>query len=281
MRMLGAATATSLAAVAAAAGVFGCGGAVQTGGARKAGQDRAHAAAKGFNASPAIAGVRQVQVGAGTQAAMVLTHAGAPIRDPAPVVVFLHAWGPTGTLLYTSWLRHLASEGVMVIFPVYQDRASHPASAPTNVQAGVRAALALMHNTSSSVVLVGYTTGAALALDYAASAKSAGLPPACGVYGVFPAVSFGLHTAVPLSNPARLPAAMRLVLVAGSSDPVPGGEALARAIAAQARQIPSSRKEFRRSPGDDPNGPLLATRQARSVYWLPFDRMIRRCSGPR
>lgn len=281
-RCVRAATTRALVALAVVAAVSGCGGAApQRGDATQAGQPPASATVKGFNAATPIPDVRQVHAGTSARSALVLSRANAKSRRSTPVVIFLHAWGPTGTLLYKAWLRHLVGDGATVIFPLYQDRTSPPSRAVKDIQAGVRAALTRIRAAPASVIVAGHTTGAVLALDYAITATSAGLPPACAVYGIFPALKFGLHAGVPLSDPARLPGTTRLVLVAGSSDPVPNGKTLARAIIAQARQIPSARKGVLNSPGDDPDGPLRATRQARRVYWRPLDRMIRRCARRR
>lgn len=276
-----AATTRALVALAVVAAVSGCGGAApQKGGATQVGQAPASAAVKGFNAATLIPGVRQVQAGTGAGAALVLSPTDAKARGSTPVVIFLHAWGPTGTLLYRAWLHDVVGEGATVIFPIYQQHGSRPADALTNLQAGVHAALRRIGRAPTSVVLAGYTTGAALAIDYAVAARSARLPPVCALYGVFPALSFGLHAGVPLSSPSRLPAATSLTLVAGSSDPVPGGEALARTILAEARRIPRVRRKLLGST-EEAGGPLQATRQTRRVYWLPLDRMIRRCTVQR
>ncbi len=106
-----------------------------------------------------------------------------------PVVIFLHAWGPPTPLFYEEWMSHLVGDGVTVIFPAYQSTAL--ATLPQNVQTSVRAALKRLSVAPSLVVVAGDTTGAALAIDYAASAAAAGLPPACAVYGVFPGVNLG------------------------------------------------------------------------------------------
>lgn len=221
-----------------------------------------------------IAGVKQTEVGDGAQGALILSGSG-PAGE-GPVVIFLHAWGPPTPLFYEEWMSHLVGDGVTVIFPAYQSTAL--ATLPQNVQTSVRAALKRLSVAPSSVVVAGDTTGAALAIDYAASAAAAGLPPACAVYGVFPGVNLGTNTNIPLSDPAKIPVAARLVLVAGPSDPVPGGTGLAEAIIAGAKQIPRSHRRTISASGDDPNGPFEHASADQRTYWRPLDRLIAGCA---
>jgi hypothetical protein len=193
-------------------------------------------------------------------------------------VIFLHAWGPTGLSLYTSWLRHLVDNGASVIFPTYEDGSSSPSSALPDLQVGVSLALARLGSSPASVIVAGHTTGATLALDYAASTAGNGLPRACAVYGVFPAVTLGPGQSVPLARSARLPASVSITLVAGPADPVPNGGALARGLLRAAGQIPRSRRVLRESSGPNPNGPLQTDAAARATYWRPLDRLIERCA---
>jgi acetyl esterase/lipase len=217
-------------------------------------------------------------VGAGAKAAQVLTRAGGRARR-APVVIFLHGWGPTGLLIYESWLRHLVGEGTTVIFPTYQSATSRPSTALNNMQIGIRLAMRELGAAPASVIVAGHTTGATLALDYAATARAAGLPRACAVYGVFPAVSLGPRSALPVVRPLEITATVSLTLVAGSSDPVPNGTTIARAFLRGATQAPPSRRVLLHSSGDDPNGPLQATPRAQTTYWRPLDRIIEQCGG--
>ncbi|HEY5046023.1 MAG TPA: alpha/beta fold hydrolase [Solirubrobacteraceae bacterium] len=190
-------------------------------------------------------------------------------------MIFLHGWGPTTPFFYKAWMSHLVDEGVTVIFPAYQGTAL--ATLPKNVEVSVRAALKRLSVAPSSVVLAGHTSGATLAIDYATSAAAAGLPSACAVYGVFPGVSLSATANIPLSEPAKLPAASRLVLVAGPSDPIPGGTNLAQAIIADARQIPRSRRSLLNAPGDNPGGPVEQTTASQRTFWRPLDRLIADC----
>lgn len=250
--------------------IVGCGGERMRSDARNDGRKKDHA---GFAGSIKIPGVALAEIGHGAGAAQILSG-----TEPAgrQVVIFLHGFGPTTPLLYRAWMSHLVRGGATVIFPVYQGTAL--AKLPQNVQTSVRAALKRLPVVPSSVVVAGQTSGAALAIDYAVTAAAAGLPRACGVYGVFPGVKLDANANIPLSNPAKIPAASTLVLVAGPSDPVPGGTGLAKAIIAGARQVPRSRRSLLDAPGDNPDGPVEQTAASRRAYWKPLDRLIADCA---
>jgi predicted esterase len=229
-----------------------------------------------FDSSPPIPGVERTNVGEGATSARVLTRTGVRTRR-APVVIFLHAWGPTGVFLYAPWLRHLVGRGATVIFPAYEDASSPTSTALNNMQIGIRVAMKRLAAAPTSVIVAGHTTGATLALDYAATARAAGLPRACAVYGVFPALSLGPHSDLPVVSLAQIPGSTSVTLVAGGSDPVPGGSAIARTLLRGATQIPPSRRVVRQISGENPNGPVEADRAAQATYWRPLDRMIERC----
>ena len=228
--------------------------------------------AGGLSGAIQIPGVEQAEVGQGAQAAQILS---GPDSDGRRIVIFLHGWGPTTPIFYKAWMSHLVDEGVRVIFPAYQGTAL--ATLPKNVEVSVRAALKRLPVAPSSVVVAGHTSGATLAIDYATSAATAGLPPACAVYGVFPGVSLSATANIPLSEPAKLPATSRLVLVAGPSDPISGGTSLAQAIIADARQIPRSHRSLLNAPGDNTDGPVGQTTASQRTFWRPLDRLIADC----
>jgi acetyl esterase/lipase len=228
----------------------------------------------------AVPGVTQTEIGSGARAARVLIphhHS-----EPAPpIVVFVHGWGPTRPFIYKSWLRHLGALGVIVIFPAYESVTSSPSMALSNMLAGIRGALAYLRADPASVVVAGHTTGATLALDYAGSAASAGLPPACAVYGVFPSIAVSETSGIVMMSPATLTPATRVVLVAGPGDPVPDGTGLARSIITGATRIPSSSRTLLSAPGGSPNGPTEDTPSSQRTYWTPLDRLIAHCRARR
>jgi pimeloyl-ACP methyl ester carboxylesterase len=253
--------------------VAGCG----TGGTAAGPKPRDAVRRTSFQGLNAIAGVTATTVGVGARSAEILTPSRKSQPGAKPPVIFLHAWGPTTPFLYKAWLHHLVTSRTTVIYPAYQSPTSSPADMLTNLQAGVRASLARLGEDPTSVVVAGHTTGATLALDYAASAATAGLPPACAVYGVFPSAKPGLRTAIPLSDLRQIPPGTKLLLIAGSSDPVPGGTELAQALGAQAGQIPRARRTVLLANDNNPNGPIEQSAASRHTYWEPLDHLVTEC----
>ena len=113
------------------------------------------------------------------------------LHDDVPLVLFLHGWGATEPRTYRPWLEHLAREGNAVIYPRYQDSfAEPPAQVLGNVVLGVRAALRRLDEDPGSLVVAGHSAGGALAADYAAVARSVGLPPPRAVFAAYPGRRF-------------------------------------------------------------------------------------------
>ncbi len=106
---------------------------------------------------------------------------------PLPVVVFLHGWGAPDPGFYRPWLEHLARRGNAVVYPRYQDSfVAPPRQALGNVLAAVRIALARPGLRADGLVVAGHSAGGALAADYAALARTAGLPVPAAVFAVYP-----------------------------------------------------------------------------------------------
>ena len=126
------------------------------------------------------------------------------LDEDVPVVLFLHGWGATGAARATGpWLEHLARAGNAVIYPRYQDSfAEPPAQVLGNVVLGVRAALRRLDEDPRSLVVAGHSAGGALAADYAAVARSVGLPAPRAVFAAYPGRRFaGARVGIP--RPAR------------------------------------------------------------------------------
>jgi predicted esterase len=221
-----------------------------------------------------LPGGTQQTVGHRAEAATILTPSGANARDAGSVVVFLHGWGPTTPVLYPAWLAHLVDEGATVIFPAYQsERLSQLLQ---NVQDAVRTALEHLPSRPRSLILAGHTTGATLALDYASTAAYTGLPPACAIYGVFPATVLGSRGNLPLANLSAIPASTLLTLVGGRSDPVLSGES-PQQLLKDASRVPAAHRTLL-EPGEDSGGPTESTAASQRTYWKPLDELIARCT---
>jgi len=216
-------------------------------------------------------------VGRGPQAATIIRP---DSEGRLPVVLFLHGWGATRPQAYRPWLDHLARAGNAVVYPRYQDSfLEPPPQVLGNVLAGLRLALGRVDEQPGSLVVAGHSAGGALAADYAAIARSAHLPAPVAVFSAYPGrrlerVPFGL----PEIDPRRIPAATRLVALAGARDRVVGTRPARRL----ARLAGARRRSF--VLVDDPAaadhlGPQRADAAARREFWAPLDRLISAARG--
>lgn len=218
-----------------------------------------------------ISGVREQVVGRGARAAFVLWSAGR--RPPRAVVVFLHGWDELLTVpeVYGAWIDHLAQHGSTVIFPVYLAPRTTPRQAADNMFAGVAAGLRALGFHPSTLVVAGYTTGGALAFDYAAGAARAGLPRPDAVYAVYPARN-PTSQLIPAIDPRRIAPSTRIAVVGGKGNPVINGNAQAMAMFQAPAQVPQGRRSYLAAdPRANPDGSDPVTRRA---FWAPLDKLI-------
>lgn len=211
-------------------------------------------------------------VGSGPQTATIVRP---DVDRRLPVVLFLHGWGGNEPRYYRPWLEHLAREGNAVIYPRYQDSVLEPPPQVLgNVLAGVRLALRRIDEDPRSLVVAGHSAGGALAADYAGIARSAGLPVPVGVFSAYPGRRLPqLPFGIPEVDPGRIPAATRLIVLAGTRDRVVGtrpARRLARRAGARTRQLVVVRD---RATADH-LGPQRADAAARREFWARLDRLI-------
>ena len=211
--------------------------------------------------------------GEGPGRVTVVQRAGAD--GPLPLVLFLHGWGATEPRFYGPWVQHLARAGNAVVYPRYQDSiAEPPRQVLGNLLVGVREALEGIDADRDSLVVVGHSAGGALASDYAAIARGAGLPVPRAVLSIYPGRAFrGIGFAIPAIDPGRIPAGTRLHVLSGADDGVvfPGDARKIYAGADRARR----RFELIRTPGaSDHLAPQRDTAVARRVFWRRLDELI-------
>lgn len=201
---------------------------------------------------------------------------GPEAEGPLPAVLFLHGWGYVDGRDYRAWIRHLAGEGNVVIVPRYQqDATSDPAGVRSAMLAGVRRALRHVEVAPGSLVAAGHSAGGALAADYAAVAADAGLPSPEAVFVVYPGRAIIGTPGIPQADLGQIPAATRLVVLAGAADAVVGTEP-ARATVRAAPQARSRLLVVRDPRAADHLAPLRADPAARRVFWRRLDRLIAR-----
>ena len=127
-----------------------------------------------------------------------------PVPASAPVVLFTQGTGPAA---YRGWIDHLVAAGSIV---VYQD-ATTDATAAAGLRLAVRT-LARGHVEPrwDRLTLVGHSIGGVLSTRLAATAAAQRLPRPVALVAVQPPA--------PEDPPGRLPAGLRVVVVAGDRD---------------------------------------------------------------
>jgi pimeloyl-ACP methyl ester carboxylesterase len=192
----------------------------------------------------------------------------ADLEEDVPVVLFLHGWGATEPRAYRPWLEHLARAGNAVLYPRYQDSfAEPPAQVLGNIVLGVRAALRRVDEDPRSLVVAGHSAGGALAADYAAVARSVGLPPPRAVFAACPGRRFrGARLGIPSAG--EIPPGVEVLAVQGADDRVvdPGA---AREIGARGRLV-----VVRAAGARDHLAPQRDTPVAQREFWDRLDALI-------
>ncbi|MBA3329046.1 MAG: hypothetical protein H0T43_12165, partial [Solirubrobacterales bacterium] len=109
----------------------------------------------------------------------------------------------------------------------------------------------------------------------AASASAAGLPQPASVFSVYPGRSLpGLPPRIPAVDAGRIPAATRVVVLAGDDDETVGTR-VAREIARTATRARTTFRLVRADAVDDHVAPLRADPAARRTFWAPLDALLR------
>jgi pimeloyl-ACP methyl ester carboxylesterase len=144
-----------------------------------------------------------------------------PARNRArSIVVFLHGYGgPTEETPanHVAWLKHLAAGGSDVVYPRYERGGG--ADPFPHLDAGVHAALSRLGNLKLPTIVIGYSRGGRIAVDYAAFQAARGHEPRA-VLAVFPGVNSVFERLGPLR---ALDAKTKIVMMVGDRDTGVGG----------------------------------------------------------
>jgi pimeloyl-ACP methyl ester carboxylesterase len=200
-----------------------------------------------------------------------------PREKPKSVVIFLHGLGgPTEDRPdnHRPWLLHLARKGSAVIYPRYEigpmtDVMGHTLN-------GVEAGMEGLGLPKAPVVVIGYSRGGRLAVEYAAVAARYGRSPKA-VLSVFPGGLSPDEPTIPLNT---LSPSMRLTLMVGDKDTVVGGQGardlIQRLSSANfpVKQIRFIAVHSKDNFTADHFAPLQTTKAARDAFWTPADRMV-------
>jgi dienelactone hydrolase len=143
-----------------------------------------------------------------------------------------------------------------------------------NTLVALRLALAEVRVAPGRLVVAGHSAGGALAADYAASARAAGLPAPAAVFSVYPGRSLrGIALRIPTVSARNIPAGTRVLALAGARDRVVGTR-VARTIARTATRARATLRIVRDPAVDDHGGPQRSDPAARRAFWAPLDRLV-------
>ena len=201
-----------------------------------------------------------------------------PVGTPKRLVIFFHGQGGATEATpanHRPWIDHLVKKGAVVVYPRYEELYSPTVLDPA--VAGIRRASGRLELKGLPVLALGYSRGAALAVEYAAVAARQHVPVPDAVESVNP-VPYGETSHAVDLRPLR----PRTILAVIVSQKDPHGADGAGLLFQRLRDagFPGGQIELNiaRSHGGftaDHLGPLSSSAAARAAYWAPTDALIR------
>lgn len=200
-----------------------------------------------------------------------------PAGKPKRLVIFFHGQGgPTEAtpLNHRPWIDHLVKRGAIVVYPRYEIDYSAAVIDPA-IQ-GIQTASKGLSVAGLPVLALGYSRGAAMAVEYAALAARRGVPVPDAIESVNP-VPYGETARIVNLKPIR-PGTILAVLIS-DKDPhaVDGSTMLLHRL--RDAKFPGKQIELNvaHSHGTfiaDHLAPLNADPAARAAYWKPTDALL-------
>jgi hypothetical protein len=201
-----------------------------------------------------------------------------PAGTPKRLVIFFHGQGGETEATpanHRQWIDHLVKKGAVVVYPRYEQVYSQAVLDPA--VAGIRNASGRLELKGLPVLALGYSRGAALAVEYAAVAKLEHVPVPDAVESVNP-VPFGETARIVNLQPLK-PRTIVALLVSEKDPHASDGAGL---LLQRLRDsgFPGSQIQLNiaRSHGSftaDHLAPLSSSAAARAAYWAPTDALIR------
>lgn len=201
-----------------------------------------------------------------------------PAGKPKNLVVFLHGQGgPTEATPenHLPWIQHLVRRGNVVVYPRYEmDYEKDPMKFVVN---GIRTATDKVDVKGLPVLVIGYSRGGGMAVEYGALADKNNVPVPDAIMSVFPSGFGNSSYLVPLT---ALDHSTPLVFLVGDQDTVVGRDGVAfMAQRLQAAQFPGENIQLIpvRSHGDFAAthfAPLDTSKAAQSAFWRPADELL-------
>jgi len=192
------------------------------------------------------------------------------------VVVFLHGLDRSelNPANHLPWIEHLAQQGDDVIYPMYEIQPGARGAIRHTLDA-VGPALRRLGRTKVPVVVVGYSRGGRLAVEFAAVAPAIQLVPAA-VMSIFPSALNPL--AEETIDLRTLEPSTRIMLVVGQEDSREGAQELLHRLEQAgfpARHIQAVVISSKGSFHADHFSAMQAGPEARRQFWARLDRLVR------
>lgn len=217
-------------------------------------------------------------IGRGGEGVWLFRPAGAPKR----LVIFFHGQGgreETTPTNHRPWIDHLVRAGAIVLYPRYET--DYSGAVLDNATTGVRHAMQRLGPQTLPVLALGYSRGAALAVEYAAAAPGQRLPVPDAIESVNP-VPYGEQARIIDLRPIR-PGTVLSILVSEEDPHATDGMTLLLDRLRKAGFPPDRvRLHVARSRGSftaDHLAPLSSSAAARAAYWRPTDTLLARLAG--
>jgi hypothetical protein len=200
-----------------------------------------------------------------------------PAGKPKRLIIFFHGQGGPAEATpqnHRPWIDHLVGKGAAVIYPRYEIDYSQAVIDPA-VQ-GVQTADKRLGITGVPVIALGYSRGAALAVEYAAVAARHGLPVPDAVETVNP-VPYGETARIVNLKPIR-PQTIVAVLISDKDPHAVDGSTMLlhrlRDAGFPGKQIELNVAHSHSGFVADHLAPLSASPAARAAYWAPSDQLF-------
>jgi pimeloyl-ACP methyl ester carboxylesterase len=196
---------------------------------------------------------------------------------PRSLVIFLHGYGgpvEETPKNHVPWLKHLAAEGSDVIYPRYE--VGGAADPYPNIDAAIDEATPRLGKPHVPVIVIGYSRGGRVAVDYAAVRAARGQEPVA-VLAVFPGEHSQYEKLGPLN---KLDSKLKLEIMLGDKDTSVDGRG-ARLILARLElaSFPGSRIKLigvKSTPSfkADHLSVMKTSPGAKAEIWKPADELI-------
>lgn len=206
-----------------------------------------------------------------------------PAGRPKRIVIFLHGQGgpeETTPANHRPWIDHLVQRGAIVLYPRYET--DYSGAVLDAAATGVRHAMQRLGPQTLPVLALGYSRGAALAVEYAATAPGRHLPVPDAIESVNP-VPYGEQARIVDLRPIRRGTVLSVLVSQEDPYATDGMTLLLDRLRKAGFSADDVRLHVARSHGSftaDHLAPLGSSAAARAAYWAPTDALIRTLHAP-